>query len=99
MTNSLLKNLEYNPNKELTMKKLSGGVPKFDKMTTRKDHNLVLSQGRDLSPPDKKPECKLVPISTIKGRDMKMYTITEAFQNIANDNAKLDYIKNLCFKK
>ena len=33
------------------------------------------------------------------GRDDRMYRTTEAFNNIANDNAKLDYIKNLCFSQ
>ena len=53
----------------------------------------------DINIPEFKNECKLVPMEKIKGRDMKMYTKTEALQNIANDNAKLEYIKNLCFKK
>ena len=29
------------------------------------------------------------------GRDMRMYKMTEAFENIINDNEKLDYIKKI----
>ena len=29
------------------------------------------------------------------GRDLRMYKTTEAYSNVANDNDKLDYIKNI----
>lgn len=40
----ILKDLEYNPNKELTMRTLSKGVPQFNKMTERNEVNKIYNQ-------------------------------------------------------
>jgi len=37
----------------------------------------------------------IVSMSKTRGRDMSMYKVTEAMQNIQNDNMKLDYIKQI----
>mmetsp|Transcript_19830 Transcript_19830/g.17525 ORF Transcript_19830/g.17525 Transcript_19830/m.17525 type:complete len:180 (+) Transcript_19830:423-962(+) len=48
--------LDYTPDKELTMKKLSGGVPAFNKMTNRVSLKSPLSQFTSINP--KMPKTK-----------------------------------------
>ena len=91
------------------MKKLSMGIPNFNKMSHRTSLKQPYSQFTSmlylfmiyLGINPKLPPSKwdIVPMAKTTGRDMRMYKMTEAFENIINDNEKLDYIKKIWFSK
>eukprot|EP00344_Euplotes_crassus_P000560 CAMPEP_0197013944 /NCGR_PEP_ID=MMETSP1380-20130617/68258_1 /TAXON_ID=5936 /ORGANISM="Euplotes crassus, Strain CT5" /LENGTH=182 /DNA_ID=CAMNT_0042438563 /DNA_START=406 /DNA_END=951 /DNA_ORIENTATION=- len=74
-------NLEYEPDKELTMKKLSRGVPIFSKMSEKSIFSPTFSEFTKIEPKVPQTKKNIVPMDKSLGRDMKMYRRTEAYDN------------------